>query len=532
MAEKIKSRRNASLDYWERREKEALKQTRVSEEEFAEKTAQVYKDMRKDINDRINRWYVRYANDSEIDITEAKKRVSKLDIEEYAELAKKYVALSRNQETRAEAFTDEANEQMKIYNLTMKVNRLENLKAQMGLDLCGGFSRLQKNYGEFLTDQMMKEFTRQSGILGMTTTNPRRFRRQMEAIVNGSFHNATFSQRLWNQQDALKGELDRLLTRALIQGLNPRTVAPELKKKFDSSEQAADLLMITELCRVQTEAQKLAFQEFSYEDYTFICNGGACKECEALNGKHFKVKDMQAGRNAPPMHPRCRCSTAAYMDREAFEKWLEALENRSEENISDAEPYSRNRNPFMNDKPRSAAQLERRAEEIRQEMKEYVPNESKWSGKVHVVSRMERSDVTGAKRWNCDISTTAFVTDGTLWHEMLHSASVSHYNSQIYAENQIIEEASVEFLKQQICKEKGIKDVVAYRKYVSILVNTARYLKIDTMTFAKELYKQGLPERYSWLEGKVDDQLRRDNASFQDYNDVILYVRNLQGGVQ
>lgn len=180
-----------------------------------------------------------------------------------------------------------------------------------------------KNYGEFLADQMMKEFERQSGILGMTTTNPRRFRRQMEAIVNGSFHNATFSQRLWNQQDALKGELDRLLTRALIQGLNPRTVATELKKKFDSSEQAADLLMITELCRVQTEAQKLAFQEFSYEDYTFICNGGACKECEALNGKHFKVKDMQAGRNAPPMHPLCRCSTAAYMDRDAFEKWLE-----------------------------------------------------------------------------------------------------------------------------------------------------------------------------------------------------------------
>lgn len=94
----------------------------------------------------------------------------------------------------------------------------------------------------------------------------------------------------------------------------------------------ADLLMITELCRVQTEAQKLAFQEFSYEDYTFICNGGACNECEALNGKHFKVKDMQAGRNAPPMHPRCRCSTAAYMPREVFEKWLEG-QNKAGQSI-------------------------------------------------------------------------------------------------------------------------------------------------------------------------------------------------------
>ena len=31
---------------------------------------------------------------------------------------------------------------------------------------------------------------------------------------------------------------------------------------------------------------------------------------------------MEMGVNAPPLHPSCRCSTAAYMDREEFEKWL------------------------------------------------------------------------------------------------------------------------------------------------------------------------------------------------------------------
>ena len=31
---------------------------------------------------------------------------------------------------------------------------------------------------------------------------------------------------------------------------------------------------------------------------------------------------MMPGENAPPMHPHCRCSTSAYMDREAFDKWL------------------------------------------------------------------------------------------------------------------------------------------------------------------------------------------------------------------
>lgn len=327
MAPKMKSRQKASQAYWEEREKEALKQTRLTEEQFAAEIEKIYGDMRREVNSRISNWYVRYADESGIDIAEAKKRVSKLDMEEYAELARKYVELARKEETRALAFTDEANEQMKLYNLTMKVNRLENLKAQIGLELCGGFSQLEKKYGTFLTEQMMEEYDRQSGILGMTTQRPEAIRRQAEAVVNGSFHNATFSERLWNQQDALKGELDRLLSRALIQGLNPRAVAPELRKKFGASEMAADLLMITELCRVQTEAQKLAFQEYGYEEYTFICNGGACPECEGLSGKHFKVKDMQPGLNAPPMHPRCRCSTAAYMDREKFDKWLDALES-------------------------------------------------------------------------------------------------------------------------------------------------------------------------------------------------------------
>lgn len=46
--------------------------------------------------------------------------------------------------------------------------------------------------------------------------------------------------------------------------------------------------------------------------------------------------------------------------------------------------------------------------------------------------------------------------DGVLWHEMFHSCSASHFGEAIYVEHRNIEEASVEFLKQQICKEKGI----------------------------------------------------------------------------
>ena len=61
--------------------------------------------------------------------------------------------------------------------------------------------------------------------------------------------------------------------------------------------------MRTELARVQIEAQKQSFIKNGFEEYTFHALADCCDICAAINGKHFKVKDMMPGENAPPMHP-------------------------------------------------------------------------------------------------------------------------------------------------------------------------------------------------------------------------------------
>ena len=81
--------------------------------------------------------------------------------------------------------------------------------------------------------------------------------------------------------------------------------------------------MTTELARVQTEAQKQSFIRNGFTQYTFLAIGTACEACRALNEKHFDIDKMMPGENAPPMHPNCRCSVAAYMDSEEYEAWIE-----------------------------------------------------------------------------------------------------------------------------------------------------------------------------------------------------------------
>lgn len=285
------------------------------EAEYKRQLEEIYKNMLDACQREINAFYGRYAAKEGISINEAKKRVSQLDIQAYERKAKRYV--------REKDFSAEANKEMRLYNLTMKVNRLEMLKANIGLELISGHDELEKFMAEILKGRTEEELRRQAGILGETITNNAQ---KAESIVNASFHNATFSQRIWMHQNELKAELSKLLQSGLIQGKNPRVLARDLVKLFGVAREAAELLMITELARVQTDAQKKSFERNGYEQYTFICNDGACPVCRNLNGKHFKVSEMMPGKNAPPAHPRCRCSTAAYSDRTEYEEWLAFLE--------------------------------------------------------------------------------------------------------------------------------------------------------------------------------------------------------------
>lgn len=303
-----------SQTYWRNRETEQRKHDIKDEQEYRKHIEEIYQNMIDEIEKEINGFYGKYARKEGITMAEAKKRAAKLDIEAYGRKAAKYV--------KEKNFSKQANEEMRLYNLTMKVNRLELLKAQIGLEMVAGFDELQKYYDEKLTDRTIAEFERQAGILGKTIQDNAK---AANAIVNASFHNATYSDRIWMYQNMLKNELSSLLQTGLIQGQHPRKLATHLRKRFGVSQSNAERLLITEMARVQTEAQKQSFERNGFEEYTFLALGTACPICRALDGKHFKVSKMMSGTNAPPMHPNCRCSVAAYEDSEDYEEWLDFL---------------------------------------------------------------------------------------------------------------------------------------------------------------------------------------------------------------
>lgn len=314
-----------SRQYWRHREEENLKKNLKTEAEYVKTINGYYDYMMDQVQKEINGFYAKYAKAEGITLAEAKKRVSKLDMEAYGRKAAKYV--------KEKNFSEQANEEMRLYNATMKINRLEMLKANIGLELVDGFNDLQKYFDKILTHRTLDEFERQAGILGKTIRDNAQ---AAHAIVNASFHNAKFSDRIWMYQDMLKADLSKLLQEGLIQGRNPIQLARHLTKRFGVAKANAERLLRTELARVQVEAQRQSFERNGFAQYEFIALGSACDVCKAIDGKHFDLDGMMPGTNAPPMHPNCRCSVAAYVDDKEFERWLgekEDIENLSRDDI-------------------------------------------------------------------------------------------------------------------------------------------------------------------------------------------------------
>lgn len=304
--------------YWRLREEQNRKQNIQDEKAYDREINSIYEQAFDEIQDEINLFYGKYARKEGISMAEAKKRVSRLDIEEYERKAARYVA-EKN-------FSDKANEEMRLYNTTMKINRLEMLKSDIALRLTGAADKADKYSGKVLTEATRKELERQAGILGGTVHASNT--QMAEKIVKSPFRTATYSERVWNNASTIQYDLEKELRRTLIQGkaMDFSRLGPFAKCQERAKADARRLLK-TELVRCRSEAQKAEYEENGFDEYEFMCLGShPCEICQGLNGKHFPVRDLakNMGEFAPPIHPNCRCTTAPWVDEDAYNDWLNA----------------------------------------------------------------------------------------------------------------------------------------------------------------------------------------------------------------
>mgnify|MGYP000907949745 FL=1 len=267
--------------------------------------ARLYQESYDRMQSEIDRFYLAYAGKEGLTKQEAMKRASEFDVEKFAKKAEKAV--------KEKDFSPKTNSWLRIYNLKMKVSRLELLKAELALEIQNLTSDVNEAFDKARRGEFLAEFERQAGILGISSSGAKK---RMQSVLDADFYGQKFSSRIWGSkglQANLQGEVSSSLSRIFTDMMGYKQEMGRLAKKYETSKANAQRLLKTEIARINADTQLAMLKENGFTHMIFVAEPGACDICGPLDQKAIPIDKVEKGVNMFPMHPNCRCSAYGHI---------------------------------------------------------------------------------------------------------------------------------------------------------------------------------------------------------------------------
>lgn len=289
---------------------------------------QLYQESYDRLQAQIDKFYLGYAGREGLTKQEAMKRASEFDVTKFAEKARKAV--------EEKDFSHNTNEWLRIYNLKMKVNRLELLKAELDLEINNLTSNLEEVFDNARRSEYLAEYKRQAGILGISSKGAKK---RLDSILNADFYGQSFSSRVWDKkglQPMLQRDVFASLNRIYTDMNGYQKEMKLLANKYGASEASAKRLLKTEIARINSDTDHAVLKDNGFTHMIYVAESGACDICGPLDKKAIPIDKVEKGVNMFPMHPNCRCSAYGHIEMkykdgrstlDQFEKWDESEDN-------------------------------------------------------------------------------------------------------------------------------------------------------------------------------------------------------------
>ena len=255
---------------------------------------------------QIDKFYLGYAGREGLTKQEAMKRASEFDVTKFAERARKAV--------KEKDFSHKTNSWLRVYNLKMKVSRLELLKAELGLEINSLTSNLDEVFDKARRSEYLAEFKRQAGVLGISSKGAAK---RLEAILNADFYGQSFSSRVWGKnglQSMLQKDVFASLNRIYTDMNGYQKEMKRLAERYNTSESSAKRLLKTEIARINADTDHAVLKDNGFTHMIFVAEPGACNICGPLDNTAVPIDKVEKGVNMFPMHPNCRCSAYGHIE--------------------------------------------------------------------------------------------------------------------------------------------------------------------------------------------------------------------------
>ena len=283
---------------------------------FAEIEKQ-YKEAQKQIEGQIARWYQRFADNNGITLAQARQYLKGAALKEFQWDVQDYIKYGQDNALMGGWMKELENASAKYH-----ISKLEALKIQTQQSLEIMFSKQMGTVTGAMGDifesgyyhtayELQKGFNIGWDIAGLDQS-------QIEKVLSKPWavDGKNFSERIWTNKEKLISELHGELTQNIMLGADPQKAIDSLAKKMNTSKQNAGRLIMTEEAYFSSAAQRDCFNELDVEQYEIVAtlDSHTSDICRSLDGKHFPMKDFQAGVTAPPFHVYCRSTTVPYFD--------------------------------------------------------------------------------------------------------------------------------------------------------------------------------------------------------------------------
>lgn len=271
----------------------------------------------REIENKINSWYVRFANNNQMTIEDAKRLLNSQELKEFKWDVQDYIKYGHENELDERWMKELENASAKYH-----ISRLEALKiqTQQSMEVLFGneldeVDKLTRN--SYTNSYFHTMFEFQKGFnVGFDVANIDK--NKLSKIVNKPWviDERNFSQRIWGNKTKLINELHNELTRMCLTGKSPDNTIKYLSKKFNTSKAQAGNLVMTENAYFSQLAQKDCFNDLDVEKYEIVAtlDNRTSAICQEQDGKVYDMKDYQPGITAPPFHNYCRSTTVPYFD--------------------------------------------------------------------------------------------------------------------------------------------------------------------------------------------------------------------------
>lgn len=299
----------SNKSYWLKRSEELDKVAAKVEKEVMKELSALYRDAFRSIEKEVNDFMMKYAVDHKLDYATVTQMLTPIDLAEYNEKIQELHAMYRD--TKSEYIKIEI-ERLKARS---KITRLRALQDAINVELCKVTHEYQMTLEDTLIGLFSAQYEKACELMGVMA--PGIPREAIKKIIEYPYAGKMFSDRIWDNKDALVKYIQQDLTVGIIRGDSIQKMSRQLKKDLNVLYYQAERLVRTETNYAMNQAHLKGYKDSGVvEKYEFLAahDKRTSKLCRDLDGEMFELSKAVVGENYPPMHPNCRSTVVPVLE--------------------------------------------------------------------------------------------------------------------------------------------------------------------------------------------------------------------------